>query len=102
MLDLQSEVQPKTIRRIEKMTDSYPTAELFFQGVIDRQITELKNSNFYMQLDTQKYEEQYSMTTETFYAKFVNGEVDDREDFMIWSGLHELVLENEEEIRGLT
>ena len=101
MLDLQSEVQPKTIHRVEKLARFYPTAEIFFQDVIDRQVSELERGNFYMRLDIQKYEEQYDMTNETFYAKFVNGEVDDREDFMIWSGLYEFILENEAKLEEL-
>ena len=101
MLDFQLKAQPKTIRRIEAIADFYPTAEIFFQDVIDHQISELERGNFYMRLDIQKYEEQYGMTSELFYAKFVNGEVDDREDFMIWSGLYEFILENEAKLEEL-
>ena len=101
MLDFQLDVQPQTIRQIETIADFYPNAEVFYQDVIDREISELERGNFYMRLDIQKYEEQYEMTNETFYAKFLSGEADDREDFMIWSGLYEFVLQNEAKLAKL-
>ncbi len=101
MLDLQAKVQPKTIHRFKTIVNSYPNAEIFFQNVIDHQIAELESGNFYMRLDIQKYEKQYDMTNEIFYAKFINGEIDDREDFMIWSGLYEFILENEAKLKEL-
>jgi len=101
MLDLQSEVQPKTIHRVEKLARFYPTAEIFFQDVIDRQVSELERGNFYMRLDIQKYVDQYNMSTEIFYAEFADGGLDDREDFMIWSGLYEAILKNEAKLEEL-
>ena len=101
-LDLFSKVQPETIRRLKIIAGHYPSQEAFVQYMIDYGINNLKRSNFEMRLDLQKYEERYNMTSETFYTKFINGEVDDREDFMIWSGLYEFILENEAKLKELT
>lgn len=100
-LDLFSTVQPETIRRLKIMAGYYPSQEAFAQSIIDYAIDDIKRGNFEIRLELQKYEEQYNMTNESFYTKFINGTVDDREDFMIWAGLYEATLKNEAFLKEL-
>ncbi len=41
------------------------------------------------------------MTSETFSQQFLQGILDDREDFIIWSGLYELWLSNKKQSPSL-
>ena len=54
-----------------------------------------------MQSEIQKFEARYQMTSETFYQQFIQGILDDREDFIIWSGLYELLLDNKNQPQSL-
>ena len=54
-----------------------------------------------LQSDLQEFEAQYQMTTEAFYQQFSQGFLDDREDFIIWSGIYELLLENKNQSQSL-
>lgn len=40
----------------------------------------------------QGFEERYSLKTPEFYARFLKGEMGDNRDFIVWAGLHELLL----------
>ena len=100
-LDLFSNVQPETIRRLKIMAGHYPSQEAFAQYIIDYAINDLKRGSLNMQIDLQEYEEQYNMTTETFYAQFLDGKVDDREAHMLWAGIYEMWLENENRLKIL-
>ncbi len=100
-LDLFSNVQPETIRRLKIMAGYYPSQEAFAQYIIDYAINDLKRGSFDMRLDLQKYEERYNMTTETFYTQFIDGKLDDREAYMLWAGIHEMWLESEKRLKIL-
>ncbi len=55
---------------------------------------ELEQGIFKLQLDLQEYESQHQMSSATFYEQFSQGQLDDREAFVIWAGLYEMLLEN--------
>ena len=38
------------------------------------------------------------MLSDSFYEKFLQGDLNDDEDFMIWSGLYELLIENKNKL----
>ncbi len=101
MLDLQSEVQPKTIHRLEVMAGFYSNKETFVQDMLDYKITDLRRGSFNMRLDLQEYEDQHNMTTETFYAQFMDGKIDDSEEYMLWAGVYEMWLECEAQLQEL-
>ena len=82
MLDLHSEIQSKTARRLIKIVESYPDSETFAQNVIAHQIAELKHGILNLQLDLQEYEDSYQLTAEVFYDQITEGKLDDREEFM--------------------
>jgi hypothetical protein len=101
MLDLHLEIQTKTARRLKKIVESYPDSETFAQNVIAHQIAELKRGSLNLRLDLQEYEDAYQMTTEAFYERFTQGDLDDREVFILWSGLYEMLLDNEAKLQEL-
>lgn len=101
MLDLHLEIQKKTAQRLQKIVESYPDSEAFAQNVIAQQIAELKRGNLNLRLDIQDYEDIYKMTSESFYEQFMHGDLDDREAYMIWSGLYEMLLDNEKRLQEL-
>lgn len=83
------------------MAGFYPNKETFVQDILDYKITDLKRGSFNMRLDLQEYEERYNMTTETFYAQFLEGQVDDREEYMLWAGIYEMWLSCEAQLQEL-
>ena len=56
---------------------------------------ELQEGILNLRRDLQEYEEAYQMLSLDFYKQFTEGNLDDREEFIIWAGLYDMLLENE-------
>lgn len=101
MPNLQLEVQPQTAQRLRKVLKLYPDQESFAQNIIAYQIAELKQSILNLRLDLKEYEEKYQLATEDLYQRFAQGNTDDREDYIIWAGVYEMLLENERRLQEI-
>lgn len=102
MLDLHLDIQPHTAQKLKKIFEFHPDSEVFAQNLIAYQVAELKRGILNLQLDLQKYEETYQMSSANFYEQFTEGNLDDREEFIMWAGLYEMLLENEKRLQELT
>jgi len=101
MLNLNLNIEPRTEERLKKILDCADDQETFARNIIAWQIAELKKSILNLRLDIREFEDRYGVNTEDFYRGFERGEADDTEDFIIWSGLHEMLRENERRLKGL-
>ncbi len=101
MLNLHLDIQPQTAQRLRRNLESYPDQETFAQNIIAYQIAELKRGILNLRLDLKAYEEKYQLLTEEFYQQFTQGVTDDREDYIIWAGLYEMLSANEKRLQGL-
>jgi hypothetical protein len=101
MLDLHLDVRPKTAQRLRRILELSPDSETFAQNVIAYQIAELRRGILNVRLDLKEFEEKYRLSTEDFYRQFNQGAIDDREDYVVWAGLYEILHRNEERLQGL-
>lgn len=101
MLNLDFVLQPETELRMKRILDQYQDKEVFFQDIIKNQIDELKNGIHNIEIDLKEFEEKYHLSSEDFYKRFTNGEFGDEEDFMLWSGIYEMQLENQRKLLEL-
>ena len=101
MLQLQLDLQPRTAQRLEKLLRAIPDQERFAENLLAYQVAEFQKSLLNLRLDLQQFEETYHLPTDEFYREFQAGIRDDREDYMVWAGLYELLCENEQRLRDL-
>lgn len=101
MLSLQLDVQPATEQRLRRLMSQVGDQEAFARNIIDFQIHELKRGILNLRLDLKKFETQYQMPSEFFYHQFEQGLMDDQEDFMLWSGLYEMLRDNQQRLQEL-
>ena len=101
MFDLHLEVQPETAQRLKTLLELHPDQERFAQNVIAYQIAELKKAALDLQLDLKELEKEHKRSTEEFYEQFNQGDTDDREEYMLWAGLYEMLKENERQLTAL-
>ncbi len=101
MLSLQLDVQPATEQRLRRLMSQVADQETFARNVIAFQVHELKRGILNLRLDLKKFEEQYQMPSEVFYSQFEQGVADDREDYMLWSGLYEMLRDNQQRLQEL-
>ncbi|NOH02873.1 MAG: hypothetical protein HND47_13395 [Chloroflexi bacterium] len=102
MLHLNLNIRPKTAKRLKKVLEFSRDEESFAQNVIAYQVVELKRGILNIKIDLKSYEEKYKMTSAGFYKQFAQGKLDDREDYILWAGLYELLDKNEKQLQGLT
>ena len=71
------------------------------QNIIAYQIAELRRGMLNLRLDLKGFEEKYQLSTEDFYRQFGQGATDDREDYVVWAGLYEMLHRNKERLQEL-
>lgn len=101
MVDLHLELKPKTALKLKRVLDLHPDQETFAQNVITYQITELNKAILNLHLDLKTFEEKYHLTSADFYTQFMQGEMEDCEDYILWAGLYEMLLENQTRLATL-
>ncbi len=101
MLHLNLNVRPKTAKRLKRVLEYSRNEEAFAQNVIAYQVAELKRAILNLRVELKTFEEKYRLTSADFYKKFGAGKLDDREDYLTWAGLWEMLTKNEKELRGL-
>ena len=95
MLDFHLSVQPETEERLKIILNSIENEENFAQSIINSQIERLQKAILNLRLDLKAFEQKYQIKSEQFYQEFSQGILADEEDFMIWSGLYEMLCQNE-------
>lgn len=101
MLNLQLKVRPETAERLQKILGYTQDQETFAENIIAYQIAEMKKGNLNIRIDLKQFEEKYQMDTGTFYSEFVQGKLDDTEDYIVWAGLYEMLKKNEIRLQEL-
>jgi uncharacterized protein YydD (DUF2326 family) len=101
MLDFQFSLQPQTEQRLKKILNSIQDTESFARSIISYQISELQKSILNLRLDLVELEQKYQMTSQEFQEKFLLGILEDDADFMVWSGLYEMLCQNQLQLHEL-
>jgi len=101
MLDFQFSLQPQTEQRLKKILNSIQDTESFARSIISYQISELQKSILNLRLDLDELEQKYQMTSQEFQEKFSQGILEDDADFMVWSGLYEMLCQNQLQLHEL-
>lgn len=101
MLHLNLNVHPKTAKRLKKVLEYSRDEEAFAQNIIAYQIAEIRRGILNLRLDIKNYEEKYKIISADFHKQYSKGKMDDREDYMIWAGLCEMLDKNEKQLEGL-
>ena len=98
MLTINIDLKPQTEQRLKHIFANQGDAEHFFQDFITYKISQLEKSNFNIEKDLRRYERQYNIPSKEFYEQFEAGKYGDEDDYMIWSGIYEMLLENKTEL----
>lgn len=100
-MPLNINLQPQTEQRLKYLISKNKDAEHFFKDFITYKIAQLEKAIFNIEKDLRKYELKYKLSSEEFYKQFEDGKFGDEDDYMIWSGIYELYLENKTELNNL-
>ncbi|MEA3444641.1 MAG: hypothetical protein U9R19_07920 [Bacteroidota bacterium] len=98
---IQLQLSEITEQRLKQVMLLHPDKDSFFNKMINYQIDELKLGLYNIEKDLKHFEEKYSLTTKLFYKKFEKGEIGDVDDYMIWAGIYEMYLRDEQKLENL-
>lgn len=100
-MTLNIKLNPKTEQRLKYLMSRQDNVEHLFQDFISYKISQLEKAIFNIEKDLRKYELKYELASDKFYSKYEDGEFGDKDDYMIWSGIYEMYLENKNELKKL-
>ena len=101
MLDFQLAVQSQTERRLKKILSQVQNTEAFALNIIAYQVSELQKGILNLRLELNDFERKHNMTSAEFYQGFLDGILEDEADFMTWSGLYEMLCQNQTQLSEL-
>ena len=102
MLSINLDLKPKTEKIFRKILQDYKdNHDLFVKNIFEYQIGELQREKFNLELDLKSYEKKHKLSTEDFYKKYSAGELSDDTDYMIWAGIHEMLIRSKKKLEEL-
>ncbi len=101
MMELSFDLKEEIEIKLKKIFDLYSDKEIFAKNIIEYEISELKKSIINIQIDLNHFENKYNLLTIDFYKKFESGELDDIEDYIIWAGIYEMLIQNNKRLAEL-
>ncbi|MBI4649176.1 MAG: hypothetical protein HY738_21930 [Bacteroidia bacterium] len=101
MEQLTLKLQPKYVGKMQTLINVFGDSDLFVDKFFDYHINRLKREIARMQFAINKYEIKYNMKSDIFYQKIETGELGDDKDFVMWSGIYELLLDSKKQLSQL-
>ena len=101
MMELNLDLKDETKEKLKKILDQYSDKEVFAKSIIEYETSQLKKGIVNIQLDLKSFEKKYELTSKDFYQKFKSGEFGDDEDYIIWAGIYEMLIQNRNRVAEL-
>ena len=101
MNKLQISLNQDTERRLKQILSMYSDNDAFFRDVINYQIQIIQKEQINIQADLYDFEKKYGISTIDFYNQYKAGKKGDSEDVLLWSGIYEMFLENNQKLSEL-
>jgi len=96
-LELKNEIAAK----MNNLVQFFGSTELMFSSFIEFHAKKLKREIISMQVDLDKYEQQYKLKSSEFFEQFEKGKLEDTQDFILWSGIYEMQLDCKQKLQKL-
>lgn len=97
-LDLDADIAGK----LKFLVETYGDHNLFFDQFINFYKSKLEREIAGMEIDLKQFEGKYQMNSDDFYKKFEDGNLGDDHDYIIWSGIFEMLSNAKEKLRKLS
>ena len=101
MINLNLDLKKETEVKLKKILAQYSDIEDFARNIIEYETSELKRAIINLQIDLKIFEKKYNLLSDEFFQKFESGELGDKEDFIVWAGLYEMLTRNMKKLAEL-
>jgi len=101
MTNLHLNISLQTEERLKYILNLYNDSDAFFNDVINYQIQQIKKEQFNLQLDLFEFEKLYGISSSEFYNQYKLGKQGDSQNILLWAGIYEMFMENNEKLLHL-
>ncbi len=101
MLTLKIKLSSDIEEKINYLIAKQGNIENFLKDFLIYKTLQLEKAIFEMEKDLHKYERKYKISSSDFYKKYESGEFEDKNNYMIWAGIYEMIQENKDELKKL-
>ncbi len=102
MAQITLELDDDLAKKISNLARYIGDKDLMFTHFIDFHEKKTKREIARMEQDLYMYETKYKMASPIFYDQFEAGQLPDSQDFVVWSGIYEMLLESRQKLEALT
>ncbi len=96
------ELDNQVAEKLDNLVRVFGSKDLLFSNFIEYHKKNMQREIAQLQVDLDAYADKYSMSSDSFYDKFEQGELEDSKDFMLWAGIYEMQLESKKKLRELS
>jgi len=96
------ELDNHVAEKLDSLMRIFGGKNLLFDNFIEYHKKNIQREIASIQADLSAYEDKYNMTSDIFYKKFEQGKLEDTKDFILWSGIYELLLESRNKLEELS
>lgn len=101
MAQITIELENNLADKMDKLIQFFGSKDLLFAHFIDFHRKKIQREIARIQKDLDQYEKQYDMTSAVFFAQFEDGQLEDSQDFILWSGIYEMHLSSKKKLEEL-
>ena len=102
MAQVTIELENSIANKMDTLIQFFGNKDLLFAHFIDFHKKKIQREIARMQQDLEQYEKQYDMTSAVFFQQFEAGQLEDSQDFILWSGIYEMQLNSKHKLEALT
>ncbi|MEL6717822.1 MAG: hypothetical protein AAFO82_00775 [Bacteroidota bacterium] len=95
------ELENDLAQKVNKLVQFFGSKELLFTNLIEFHQKRIRREIAQIQKDLNQYEQQYEMSSAVFFEQFENGQLEDSQDFILWSGIYEMQLNSKNKLEEL-
>jgi hypothetical protein len=101
MAQVTIKLEQQLAEKVDQLIQFFGSEDLLFTKFIDFHRMRLKGEIRRIQKELELYEQRYALTSADFFDQFERGELEDSEDFILWSGIYEMQLTSRKQLEQL-
>lgn len=97
MTQITIEIESKLAEKMDQLIQFFGSKDLLFKDFMEFHIKKIQRKIVSMRSNLKQYEEQYDMASAEFFEQFENGQLEDSQDFVLWSGIYEMQVNSQKQ-----
>ena len=102
MAQITIELDSSLASKLDSLIRIFGDKDLMFKKFVEFHRKNTQREIVRIQTDLDAYEQKYDMSSKHFYEAFERGELEDSEDYILWSGIYEMQQDSKKRLDALS